>query len=93
MDTWNKLMDSCQRAKGLQDGMKEDEEINQKMYIHNTDNSVVMARGKGGWELGEDGQMGGGMGTEGDFAWGNGCTMQYTDDVLFSRTLETCRVL
>ena len=39
--------------------------------------------GWGAWEIG----------TEKDFAWGDGCTIQCTDDVLLSCTLETCMVL
>ena len=35
----------------------------------------------------------GDMGTERDFAWGNGCMTQREDDVLLSGTLETCMVL
>ena len=35
----------------------------------------------------------GGMGTERDFAWGDGHTMQGADDVLLSCALETCLVL
>ena len=30
---------------------------------------------------------------ERDFAWGDGCMMQYADDVLFSCTLEIYMVL
>ena len=34
-----------------------------------------------------------GMGMERDFAWGDGRTVQCTDDVLWSCTLEACMVL
>ena len=33
------------------------------------------------------------METEGDFAWGDGRTMQYVDDVILSCTFATCVVL
>ena len=33
------------------------------------------------------------MGMEGDFAWGDGCTMQCAGDILLSHTLDTCMVL
>ena len=33
------------------------------------------------------------MGMEQDFAWGDGHTMQYADNVLLSCVLETCMAL
>ena len=39
-------------------------------------------------EVGKVGEMG----TERDFAWGDGHTVLCTDDVLLSCTLETCMV-
>ena len=54
---------------------------------------MVIAREKGGLWVGRGGQKRVGlceMGMERDFAWGNGCTMQWADDVLLSCTLETC---
>ena len=33
------------------------------------------------------------MGMEKDYAWGDGCLIQCTDDVLLSCTVETCMVL
>ena len=48
----------CSLVKG--NWMKESEGIRQITYKHNpqTDNSVVMGRGKGGWRLGGGGQKG-----------------------------------
>ena len=50
---------------------------------------VLIARGKAGGELGGGGKGQGGIRMERDFAWSDGCTMRYTDDVLLSCTLET----
>ena len=60
-----------------------------RLDCEGTDNSMVVARGKGHecrwkWEL---------MGTERDFTSGDGHTMQCADDVLLRYTLETCMVL
>ena len=64
--------------------MKEGEGTKQKHI--DTDNSVVIARGKRKWvEVGRR--------RNGAFAFGNGCMMQCAHDVLLSCTLETCMVL
>ena len=51
MDTWNRL--TAIRGEGVEeDWIKEGEGINEKTYMYvfhtDTDNSVVMARGRGG---------------------------------------------
>ena len=56
-----------------------------------TYNSVVTARGKGGWGGGGGGRRVGKWGWR-DFAWGDGPTMQH-EDVSLSCTMETCVVL
>ena len=51
----------------------------------------MIARGEREW--GQVGKGGGSIGMKRDFALGDGYTMQYTDDVLLSCTLETYMVL
>ena len=75
--------DGCQRGGGLGNWMKEVEGIKQK-NIHNTQTQTTCGgsqRGRG-WGVGESGQRRE-TGKERDFAWGDGCTMQHADDVLF----------
>ena len=73
--------------------MKEGEGIKQNnIYNTDTDSSVVVSgRGKGGvgrqrWA--EEGKWG-----RKRLAWGDRCTVQCSDDVLLSFTLETCMIL
>ena len=60
--------------------------------IHVLNINVVMAIGKGEWS-GCRWVKGTKVGTERDFAWGDGHTVQHADGVLLSCMLETCTVL
>ena len=56
-----------------------------------TQTTVVIVRGKGGWVVGRGGQSRG-NGDGRDFAWGDGHMTQCAD-ILLNCTLETCMVL
>lgn len=76
--------------------MKKDEGMRKNKYLYNiqTDNSVVIARGKRGDGWVEVGKVGSEEGwRQKKTAQANGHTMQCANDVLLSWTLETVIVL